>query len=113
MSMGFLVEEKNPVGWRGLMVTSAMMQFLRHVAWGPLDYLVMDMPPGTGDTQLTITQNIPIDGKRRLEILSVGFYFTFGQTNRKPHQCQTSGFACSKPPYHCRSQEGGGGGTLS
>ncbi|XP_013400142.1 iron-sulfur protein NUBPL [Lingula anatina] len=62
MSMGFLVDEGSPVVWRGLMVMSAIQRLLRQVAWGPLDYLVIDMPPGTGDTQLTLSQNIPISG---------------------------------------------------
>lgn len=62
MSMGFLVEETAPIVWRGLMVMSAIERLLRQVEWGQLDYLVIDMPPGTGDVQLSITQNIPISG---------------------------------------------------
>ncbi|GIY78677.1 iron-sulfur protein NUBPL [Caerostris darwini] len=62
MSMGFLVEEKSPIVWRGLMVMSAIEKLFRQVAWGPLDYLVVDMPPGTGDTQLSISQTIPVSG---------------------------------------------------
>lgn len=62
MSMGFLVNEEAPVVWRGLMVMSAIQKLLRSVNWGNLDLLVVDMPPGTGDTQLSIVQNIPIDG---------------------------------------------------
>ncbi|XP_043929816.1 iron-sulfur protein NUBPL isoform X2 [Protopterus annectens] len=62
MSMGFLVEETAPVVWRGLMVMSAIEKLLRQVDWGHLDYLVIDMPPGTGDVQLSISQNIPISG---------------------------------------------------
>ncbi|XP_048393417.1 iron-sulfur protein NUBPL isoform X2 [Stegostoma tigrinum] len=62
MSMGFLVEEGTPVVWRGLMVMSAIERLLRQVDWGQLDYLVVDMPPGTGDVQLSISQNIPISG---------------------------------------------------
>ena len=62
MSMGFLVDEENPIVWRGLMVMSAMEKLLRSVYWGELDVLIVDMPPGTGDTQLSIVQNIPIDG---------------------------------------------------
>ncbi|MGH0172345.1 UNVERIFIED_CONTAM: hypothetical protein FKN15_063174 [Acipenser sinensis] len=60
--MGFLVEETAPIVWRGLMVMSAIERLLRQVEWGQLDYLVIDMPPGTGDVQLSITQNIPISG---------------------------------------------------
>ncbi|XP_061156886.1 iron-sulfur protein NUBPL isoform X3 [Syngnathus typhle] len=62
MSMGFLVDEDAPIVWRGLMVMSALDKLLRQVEWGSLDYLVIDMPPGTGDVQLTITQSIPIAG---------------------------------------------------
>ncbi|XP_066993394.2 iron-sulfur cluster transfer protein NUBPL isoform X2 [Anabrus simplex] len=62
MSMGFLVDEKSPVIWRGLMVMSAIERLLRQVAWGPVDYLIVDTPPGTGDTHLSLIQNIPITG---------------------------------------------------
>ncbi|TPX55893.1 hypothetical protein PhCBS80983_g04955 [Powellomyces hirtus] len=62
MSMGFLVPEGDPVVWRGLMVMKALEQLLRQVDWSGTDVLVIDMPPGTGDTQLTITQQIPVDG---------------------------------------------------
>nr|XP_033808919.1 iron-sulfur protein NUBPL isoform X1 [Geotrypetes seraphini] len=62
MSIGFLIEETAPVVWRGLMVMSAIEKLLRQVDWGKLDYLVIDMPPGTGDVQLSISQNIPISG---------------------------------------------------
>nr|CAG4643378.1 EOG090X0A5B [Ilyocryptus agilis] len=62
MSMGFLVDNSAPVVWRGLMVMSAIEKLLRQVDWSPLDYLVIDMPPGTGDTQLSIAQNVPVAG---------------------------------------------------
>eukprot|EP00062_Callorhinchus_milii_P008844 gi/632951958/ref/XP_007891582.1/ PREDICTED: iron-sulfur protein NUBPL isoform X7 [Callorhinchus milii] len=62
MSMGFLVEDTVPIIWRGLMVMSAIERLIRQVDWGKLDYLVIDMPPGTGDVQLSISQNIPISG---------------------------------------------------
>ncbi|MCJ1417353.1 hypothetical protein MMC32_003696 [Xylographa parallela] len=62
MSMGFLVDEQSPVVWRGLMVMKALQQLLHEVDWGGLDVLVLDLPPGTGDTQLTITQQIKLDG---------------------------------------------------
>ncbi|KAM3595058.1 uncharacterized protein V6R79_017787 [Siganus canaliculatus] len=62
MSMGFLVEDVAPIVWRGLMVMSAIEKLLRQVDWGTLDYLVVDMPPGTGDVQLSISQNIPVAG---------------------------------------------------
>jgi len=62
MSIGFLIDEGAPVVWRGPMVMSALTQLLREVAWGDLDVLVVDMPPGTGDTQLTLAQNVPLSG---------------------------------------------------
>jgi ATP-binding protein involved in chromosome partitioning len=62
MSMGFLVPPENAIVWRGLMVMKALQQLLHEVEWGGLDVLVIDMPPGTGDTQLTITQQIFLDG---------------------------------------------------
>lgn len=62
MSMGFLVDEETPMIWRGPMVQSALTQMLRDVAWGELDVLVVDMPPGTGDAQLTMAQQVPLAG---------------------------------------------------
>ncbi len=62
MSMGFLVDEGTPVVWRGPMVISALTQMLREVAWGELDVLIVDMPPGTGDAQLTMAQQVPLAG---------------------------------------------------
>ncbi|EJF78759.1 hypothetical protein MCQ_01138 [Candidatus Bartonella washoeensis Sb944nv] len=62
MSMGFLVEEEKPVVWRGPMVMAAVTQLLRDVLWGPLDVLVVDMPPGTGDAQLTLAQQVQLTG---------------------------------------------------
>jgi ATP-binding protein involved in chromosome partitioning len=62
MSIGFLVEEETPMIWRGPMVVSALTQMLREVAWGELDVLVVDMPPGTGDAQLTMAQQVPLAG---------------------------------------------------
>jgi ATP-binding protein involved in chromosome partitioning len=62
MSIGFLVEEETAMIWRGPMVMSAITQMLREVAWGTLDILVVDMPPGTGDAQLTLAQNVPLKG---------------------------------------------------
>jgi ATP-binding protein involved in chromosome partitioning len=62
MSMGFLVEEETPMIWRGPMVMSALTQMLREVEWGVLDVLVVDMPPGTGDAQLTMAQQVPLSG---------------------------------------------------
>ena len=62
MSMGFLVAEDTPMIWRGPMVQSALQQMLRDVAWGELDVIVVDMPPGTGDAQLTMAQQVPLTG---------------------------------------------------
>jgi ATP-binding protein involved in chromosome partitioning len=62
MSIGFLVEEETPMIWRGPMVVSALSQMLREVEWQPLDILVVDMPPGTGDAQLTMAQQVPLAG---------------------------------------------------
>ncbi|MBL8847612.1 MAG: P-loop NTPase [Hyphomicrobium zavarzinii] len=62
MSMGFMVEEGTPIVWRGPMVVGALNQMLREVLWGDLDVLVIDMPPGTGDVQLTIAQQVPLSG---------------------------------------------------
>jgi ATP-binding protein involved in chromosome partitioning len=62
MSIGFLVEEETPMIWRGPMVMSALTQMLREVEWGALDVMVVDMPPGTGDAQLTMAQQVPLKG---------------------------------------------------
>jgi ATP-binding protein involved in chromosome partitioning len=62
MSMGFMIDEGTPVIWRGPMVVSALTQMLREVVWGELDVLVIDMPPGTGDVQLTMAQQVPLSG---------------------------------------------------
>jgi len=62
MSIGFLVDEQQPMAWRGPMVTSALNQLLTQTNWGDLDYLIVDMPPGTGDIQLTLAQRVPVSG---------------------------------------------------
>jgi ATP-binding protein involved in chromosome partitioning len=62
MSIGFLIEEETPMIWRGPMVMSAITQMLREVEWGKLDIMVVDMPPGTGDAQLTMAQQVPLKG---------------------------------------------------
>ena len=62
MSIGFLTDQQTPMIWRGPMVTSAIKTFTQKVAWKDLDFIIVDMPPGTGDTQLTFSQEIKIDG---------------------------------------------------
>ena len=62
MSMGFMVDEDTPIVWRGPMVVQALNQMLREVAWGELDALIVDMPPGTGDVQLSMAQQAPLSG---------------------------------------------------
>jgi ATP-binding protein involved in chromosome partitioning len=62
MSIGFMVEEDTPMIWRGPMVTSALQQLLTETNWDSLDYLVVDLPPGTGDIQLTLAQRVPVSG---------------------------------------------------
>jgi ATP-binding protein involved in chromosome partitioning len=62
MSIGFLIDPDEPMVWRGPMVTSALNQLLNQTRWRDLDYLVVDMPPGTGDIQLTLSQQVPVSG---------------------------------------------------
>jgi ATP-binding protein involved in chromosome partitioning len=62
ISMGFLIDPDSPVVWRGPMVTRTVQQFVHNVAWGELDYLIIDLPPGTGDAQLSLCQTIPLTG---------------------------------------------------
>jgi ATP-binding protein involved in chromosome partitioning len=62
VSMGFLIDPDQAMVWRGPMVTSAVKQFMQEVEWGELDYMILDLPPGTGDIQLTIVQNVPLTG---------------------------------------------------
>jgi ATP-binding protein involved in chromosome partitioning len=62
MSIGFLVDTDNPMIWRGPMATQALEQLLRQTNWSDLDYLIVDMPPGTGDIQLTLSQRVPLTG---------------------------------------------------
>ncbi|CDH45139.1 iron-sulfur cluster carrier protein ApbC [Candidatus Contendibacter odensensis] len=62
MSIGYLIEEETPMVWRGPMVTQALEQLLRDTRWDNLDYLIIDLPPGTGDTQLTLSQKVPVSG---------------------------------------------------
>jgi ATP-binding protein involved in chromosome partitioning len=62
MSMGFLLNDDQPVIWRGPMIQRTIQQFITVVDWGELDFLLVDLPPGTGDAQLTLCQTVPLDG---------------------------------------------------
>jgi ATP-binding protein involved in chromosome partitioning len=62
MSIGYLVDEEQPMVWRGPMVSQALSQLINETRWGEIDYLIVDMPPGTGDTQLTLSQRVPLSG---------------------------------------------------
>jgi ATP-binding protein involved in chromosome partitioning len=62
MSIGFLIDAEQPMVWRGPMVTQALVQLIRDTLWGELDYLIVDMPPGTGDVALTLSQQVPVSG---------------------------------------------------
>src|SRR4029077_19127530 len=62
MSIGFLIDTDTPMVWRGPMVTQALEQLLKDTNWRDLDYLIVDMPPGTGDIQLTLAQKVPVTG---------------------------------------------------
>jgi ATP-binding protein involved in chromosome partitioning len=62
MSIGFLLDDDQPVIWRGPMIVKTIQQFIHAVEWGDLDYLIVDLPPGTGDAQLTLCQTVPLDG---------------------------------------------------
>jgi ATP-binding protein involved in chromosome partitioning len=62
MSMGFLVDDNTPVVWRGPMIMKTIQQFVQNVRWGELDVLLIDLPPGTGDAQLSLVQTLPLDG---------------------------------------------------
>jgi ATP-binding protein involved in chromosome partitioning len=62
MSMGFLVDDNTPVVWRGPMIMKTIQQFVQNVKWGELDVLLIDLPPGTGDAQLSLVQTLPLDG---------------------------------------------------
>ena len=62
ISMGFLVDENTPVVWRGPMIMKTIQQFVQNVQWGELDVLLVDLPPGTGDAQLSLVQTLPLDG---------------------------------------------------
>ncbi|GAB1597529.1 iron-sulfur protein NUBPL-like isoform X1 [Argonauta hians] len=109
MSMGFLVDEKSPIVWRGPMVISAIDKLLRQVSWSDIEYLIVDMPPGTGDTQLSLTQNITIagavivttpqdialmDARRGAEMFSKVHVPIFGIVqNMSVHICSKCGYA--------------------
>ena len=84
MSIGFLIDEETPMIWRGPMVTQALEQLLNDTNWDELDYLVIDLPPGTGDTQLTLAQKVPVSGaiivttiRNGLNILGVNAFWQY------------------------------------
>ena len=74
MSMGFLIEDDAPVIWRGPMIMKAIQQFITEVEWAPLDYLLVDLPPGTGDAQLSLCQTVPLDGGVIVDDAAGGFF---------------------------------------
>jgi ATP-binding protein involved in chromosome partitioning len=105
MSIGYLLEEDSPVIWRGPMVTGLLRQFLFQVEWGQLDYLIIDLPPGTGDAQLTLVQSIALSGgvivttPQDVALLDVGRGIQMFQRTSVPILGileNMSGFECSK-----------------
>ncbi len=111
MSMGFFVEEDRAVVWRGPMIGKALQQFLNDVAWGELDYLVVDLPPGTGDAPMSLAQLIPITGvvvvmtpqdvAQRIAYKAVLMFEVLGESAGRPLPIlgiveNMSGFACPK-----------------
>ncbi len=76
MSMAFLTDDNTPMVWRGPMVSGALLQLVTQTAWGDLDYLVIDMPPGTGDIQLTLAQKVPVAGSVIVTTLKTWRYWT-------------------------------------
>jgi ATP-binding protein involved in chromosome partitioning len=118
MSMGLLVAEDQPVIWRGPMLHSAMRQFLFEVAWGELDYLVVDLPPGTGDAQLSLSQQAHIMGAvivttpQDVAVLDVRKAIRMFQTVNVPILGVVENMAWFTPPghserYHIFGQGGG------
>lgn len=109
MSMGYLVGESAPVVWRGPMVMKAIQQLLHEVDWGGLDILVLDLPPGTGDTQLTITQQVILDGRRLLlhqneRTFALLFFNTDQHRIRHRHHTTYSGHkGCSQGHQHVQN----------
>ena len=77
MSMGFLIEKNSSVIWRGLMVMSALDKLFRQVYWEEIDFLIIDSPPGTGDTQLSLLQNITINGTYIFNNINFNFLLTY------------------------------------
>ena len=110
MSIGFMVEEESPLIWRGPMIDSALTQMMRDVAWGETDVLVVDMPPGTGDAQLTLAQKMPlagaiivstpqdlalIDARKGLTLFEKAGVRVFGLVeNMSTFICPSCGYAC-------------------
>ncbi|MEC9476381.1 MAG: Mrp/NBP35 family ATP-binding protein [Planctomycetota bacterium] len=118
MSIGYLLEEDSPVIWRGPMVTGLLRQFLFQVEWGQLDYLVLDLPPGTGDAQLTLVQSIALDGgvivttPQDVALLDVGRGIQMFQRTSVPVLGileNMSGFECSSCGHITEIFQGEGG----
>ena len=97
MSIGFLVKPDQPLIWRGPMLHSAIRQFLSDVEWGELDYLIVDLPPGTGDAALSLTQSLPLSGGRHCNssATSIAGGRTTWNGNVPPAKCSHSG-RCGK-----------------
>lgn len=99
MSMGFLVPQDSPIAWRGLMVQKAMNQLMFEVSWPYLDLLILDLPPGTGDVQLTITQNIELNGAGF--ILAFSYLIPMLTSIRRNHRVHASRSSLAR--CHARS----------
>ncbi len=122
MSIGFLIEEEQPMVWRGPMVTQALNQLLGQTEWGELDYLVVDMPPGTGDAQLSMAQLIPITGAvmvttpQEVSIIDVEKAIAMWRRVEVPVVGvveNMSGYVCTSCGHHDDIFSRGGGKTLA
>ena len=85
MSIGFLIDTEQPMVWRGPMVTQALEQLVNQTKWRDVDYLIVDLPPGTGDIQLTLAQRVPVTGRHRDDA-----------AGHRPHRRPQGGSRCSR-----------------